>query len=580
MTWEYDISSSTALIAVAAVTTLLLKYLHGHNPLHNIPGPQQTLFVKGHIDQLFNPQGASFHQHLADNFGGVVKVRGMWGDEQPYVSDPNALHDILVKQQDVFEETSWFIVSNELTMGKGLLATTGTSPDPVVLELSSFPGTQHRKQRKMIGPFFSMRHLAEMTPLFFEVVSKVRDTLMLKTRNGPQEIDMHHWMNRTSLELVGQSGLGVSGPSSEYALMRLVLAGHSFNDLTEGAKPNEYTAAAMGVPSARFKLNLYRRMVPYLVRLGPPRLRRLLVRLIPSTDVQRLRAMVDIMWDTSVRLVASKKAALEQGDEVMLQQVGRGKDIMSILLNANMHTSESERLPEDEVIDQMSTLVFAAMGTTSSALSRVLHLLAQRPHIQEKLRQEICEAWEAKGELSCADLSDLPYLDAVVRETLRLYAPIPMVTRVATQDTVIPLTQPITGTDGKYMKEIVVPKGTMVYIAIIKANRDPAVWGPDALEWLETPPESVTKTQYPSIYGNMMTFIGGGRSCVGFKFSELEIKVVLSVLLQSLVFSEGAQDIQWNLGGVHVPVVPNSAMPTKSQLPLVISSVKQSMSHA
>ncbi|KAF8701560.1 Cytochrome P450, partial [Rhizoctonia solani] len=452
----------------------------------------RPLAYTGHIGEIFNPRGAPFHQHLANSFGGVVK------DEQLYVSDAKALHDILVKQQDVFEETSWFILSNELTMGKGLLATTGE---------------QHRRQRKMIAPFFSMRHLAEMTPVFFDVVKKVCETLVFKTRNGPQEVDVHHWMNRTSLELIGQSGLG-----------------YSFDDLTEGALPNPYTTAAMGVPSARFKLNLYRRMVPYLVKLGPPQLRRFLVRLIPSSDVQRLREMVDIMWDTSLRIVASKKAALEQGDDVMIQQVGRGKDIMSILLNANMHASESDRLPEKEVIGQVSTLVFAAMGTTSSALSRVLHLLARHPHIQETLRREICEAWEEKGELSCADLSNLPYLDAVVRETLRLYAPIPMVTRVATQETVIPLSESIAGTDGRDIKEITVPKGTMVYIAIIKANRDPAVWGPDALEWkpersvlsflceckrghdglprwMRAQPLSDIGTQYPSVYANMYEHI-------------------------------------------------------------------------
>lgn len=66
------------------------------------------------------------------------------------------------------------------------------------------------------------------------------------------------------------------------------------------------------------------------------------------------------------------------------------------------------------------TLVFAAMDTTSAALSRILHLLAEHPDVQEKLRQEIVEA-QAQGEnLSYDDLVSLPYLDAVCRETLRL----------------------------------------------------------------------------------------------------------------------------------------------------------------
>ena len=72
-------------------------------------------------------------------------------------------------------------------------------------------------------------------------------------------------------------------------------------------------------------------MLPFLVKLGPPNLRRFLCQMIPSADVQKLREVVDIMWDTSVRIVEAKKAALEMGDEAVMEQVGRGKDIMSIL---------------------------------------------------------------------------------------------------------------------------------------------------------------------------------------------------------------------------------------------------------
>ena len=59
------------------------------------------------------------------------------------------------------------------------------------------------------------------------------------------------------------------------------------------------------------------------------------------------------------------------------------------------------------------------MDTTSSAISRILHLLAQRRDVQDKLRQEVLEA-RAHGELDYDSLHALPYLDAVCRETLRL----------------------------------------------------------------------------------------------------------------------------------------------------------------
>ena len=70
------------------------------------------------------------------------------------------------------------------------------------------------------------------------------------------------------------------------------------------------------------------------------------------------------------------------------------------------------------------------MDTTSNALSRILHLLAQNPDVQERLRAEIVEAQGGdRSDIAYDDLIKLPYLDAVCRETLRVYAPVVMSAR-------------------------------------------------------------------------------------------------------------------------------------------------------
>ena len=60
------------------------------------------------------------------------------------------------------------------------------------------------------------------------------------------------------------------------------------------------------------------------------------------------------------------------------------------------------------------------MDTTSSALARTLWILSQRQDAQEKLRLEIREARKGQGDLGYDELTSLPYLDAVCKETLRL----------------------------------------------------------------------------------------------------------------------------------------------------------------
>ncbi len=68
------------------------------------------------------------------------------------------------------------------------------------------------------------------------------------------------------------------------------------------------------------------------------------------------------------------------------------------------------------------------MDTTSNALSRILHLLSQHPAVQDKLRAEIAKACGGE-DLAYDELVKLPYLEAVCRETLRLYAPVQFINR-------------------------------------------------------------------------------------------------------------------------------------------------------
>lgn len=66
-------------------------------------------------------------------------------------------------------------------------------------------------------------------------------------------------------------------------------------------------------------------------------------------------------------------------------------------------------------------LIFGAQDTTSSALSRILHLLSVNPEVQSKLRDEIELAFEdSDGRLDYDTVMALPWLDAVLKETLRL----------------------------------------------------------------------------------------------------------------------------------------------------------------
>lgn len=77
----------------------------------------------------------------------------------------------------------------------------------------------------------------------------------------------------------------------------------------------------------------------------------------------------------------------------------------------------------------ISTFLFAGSDTTSSGISSAFYQLALHPDVQEKLRTEITSAREQHGDLSFETIMSLPYLDAVCRETLRVFPPAPRIFR-------------------------------------------------------------------------------------------------------------------------------------------------------
>ncbi|TFK75131.1 cytochrome P450 [Pluteus cervinus] len=270
--------------------------------LDNIPGPRATSFWTGNFHQIFNPNGWDFHKAIALKFGSVIRINTFLGGRMLYVFDPKAMHHILVKDQYIYEETSSFIENNRIIFGEGLLSTLGE---------------QHRKQRKMLNPVFSIAHMRQMIPTFYEVANKLGQAVEVKVKSKVEEIDMLEWMTRTALELIGQSGLG-----------------YSFDSLVDNAPQHPYSISVKQLVPVGFRLFFLRIYVlPRIAGWGSPAFRRAVVDLlqVPSKTIRQMRDIVDLMHQTSLEIIQQKQKALKEGDEAVSQQIGHGKDIVSIL---------------------------------------------------------------------------------------------------------------------------------------------------------------------------------------------------------------------------------------------------------
>jgi len=203
--------------------------------------------------------------------------------------------------------------------------------------------------------------------------------------------------------------------------------------------------------------------------------------------------------------------------------------------------------------------MFAGSDTSSLALAWTLWLLAKNPEVQDQVREELSaiNCRESFEDLSVDEIdslydhvSDLPYIDKVIKESMRFIPPIHSSLRVAGQDDVIPTSQPYKiqkpGEDPIMVTSpIRVAKGTMVFIPIEGFNLDKSVWGPDAWEFKpdrwDNLPDAVNAQ--PGLYSHLMTFSTGPRSCIGMRFSVNEIKIILYILITNFSFHDTGADI-------------------------------------
>lgn len=152
-----------------------------------------------------------------------------------------------------------------------------------------------------------------------------------------------------------------------------------------------------------------------------------------------------------------------------------------------------QRISDEDILHNINTFMFAGSDTSSLSITWTLYLLAMYPELQTRLREELISVTPTaslqtltREEVSSlyATVAELPYLENVVRESLRLIPPVHSSIRVAVRDDDVPTSTPVklTMRDGRVVESrtIRVPKGSFVHVPVEGFNLDREVWGPDA----------------------------------------------------------------------------------------------------
>ncbi|KAJ7442709.1 cytochrome P450 [Mycena galericulata] len=209
----------------------------------------------------------------------------------------------------------------------------------------------------------------------------------------------------------------------------------SFDALHEKGQSNELNKAFTDLlhsPQAQCDVRFRRAqsIIPFL-------------KLLPVPGTQTLRKTHDTMHSIGRQIISSSKDSLMASQE---DKTDAKRDVLSVILKANMFSNESHRLSDAEVIAQMFTFLFAGHEMRVSGLTFF-----------------------------------------AVRETMRVHAPIAHTHRMAMQDDVLPLSKPYIDKQGKSHGSLPIPKGQVMHIPILAVNTDKEIWGDGAGEFMCAP---------------------------------------------------------------------------------------------
>ncbi|KAK9693339.1 Phosphatidylethanolamine-binding protein [Popillia japonica] len=166
--------------------------------------------------------------------------------------------------------------------------------------------------------------------------------------------------------------------------------------------------------------------------------------------------------------------------------------------------------------DEIHTIIIAATDTTSTGLAYTIQLLADHPEVQEKAFREVHKIYlqQSQYATTITDLSKMVYLHAVIQEAMRLYPPVPYITKVLTDDVEY---------DG-----IILKKGLTLVLINYELHKNPKYY----VEPNKFMPERflTPKTENSNTY-TYIPFSAGPRSCIGNRYAFLSMKTFLSKLL-------------------------------------------------
>ncbi|GAB0089202.1 Cytochrome P450 [Sergentomyia squamirostris] len=460
-----------------------LTWNYKHWEKRGIPAPEPEILVGNVSGSATMKQHVVYdYQNVYDQFKGQYSFCGFFNLREPQymILDPSLARDVLINKFKNFHDNTF----SEMT---------DTKKDRILSKNPFFlKGEEWKQRRTEISPALTSSRIKAMYPVIEDVCDRMKQYIL---RENKHAIETREMTAKFTTDVVSSCIFAVDAGS---------FAG-------ENAPIREMGRKIMGFSP---KLMIYFIAVQFV-----PTLRKFLKMAFVPAGVENF--FVNLMKDA---IELRKKSKIDRAD----------------YLHFLLELQQKKNLSELDMVSHAITFFVDGFETSSIVLQFILYELAKDKVVQQKLRKEIRETLSKNGEITYDIAAEMPYLEQVVSEALRLHPPAYFLSKLCTETCEVNLTDTVKRT---------IEKGHTVIIPVYAFQRDPR-YHDDADKFIPerfAPENGGTKIHKDK--GTFMPFGDGPRICLGMRFAQTQLKAaVISIVrdFEVTVDPRTPQDLIYN----------------------------------
>ncbi|XP_047029054.1 cytochrome P450 4C1-like [Helicoverpa zea] len=450
-----------SLALVGFITFILWRLLSEEdNPLDKLPGPKKLPIVGSAFEFMrMNPRDLFIKIRLFAEIYGDRYLIKILGRRILHVHNVKDVEVVLAHSRNIKKSKPYTFL--ESWLGTGLLLSNGA---------------KWHKRRKILTPTFHFNILKS-----FSIVMKERSKGLVEKIKTLENTDVNllPLISDYTLYIICETAMGTQ------------------LDSDKSAKTQEYKSAILSIGNLLFarltRVWLHNEYFFKMHSLG-----------------RRFQKCLEKVHSFADDVIMERKKNWKPGQSEFTEEDSVGGKKRLAMLDLLLEAESKGEIDLEGIREEVNTFMFEGHDTTAMAIVLGLMLIADHEEVQDRIFEECQKIFpDAESTPSMSDLADMKYLEAVIKETLRLYPSVPFIARAITEDFML--------------DDLLVKKGSEVSIHIYDLHRRADLFpDPEAFK-----PERFLSGEPMHPYA-FVPFSAGPRNCIGQRFAMLEMKCVLS----------------------------------------------------